>query len=471
MIPQPSIAHYKILSELGEGGMGAVYRATDTKLNREVAIKVLPDAFANDPDRLARFTREAQVLAALNHPNIADIYGVEERALIMELVEGEDLHGPLPIETTLQYARQIADALEATHEKGIVHRDLKPANIKVTPQGVVKVLDFGLAAITQGFATATGDAANSPTLTMLATQAGMIMGTTAYMSPEQAAGKPVDRRADIWSFGVVLWEMLTGRRLFDGDTVSQVLAELLRAEIDVAALPTGTQPAVRALLRRCLDRNVRNRLRDIGEARVALESALQPSAEIAPPPARPAGKLPWIAAAAALIAAAVFGALYWRATRPVPRAMQRFDIPFTPVDPARMTFAISPDGTRLAYVARGQDGIQRLFTPRLDQAEGRFPQRNGGRDISVFLTRWVAGLQCGWRAQENPGEWLNGDPHLRRAGYALRLPQVGDDSLFEPRSNSGKLDALSLTSVANKLKELSGCKESSVPNSAFNGPG
>jgi serine/threonine-protein kinase len=177
MSPQQSIAHYRIVSKLGEGGMGAVYRATDTKLNRDVAIKVLPDAFASDPDRLARFSREAQVLAALTHPNIAAIYGVEERALVMELVEGEDLRGPLPIETAVQYARQIADALEAAHEKGIVHRDLKPANIKITPQGVVKVLDFGLAAMTQGPAASAADPANSPTLTMRATQVGMIMGT------------------------------------------------------------------------------------------------------------------------------------------------------------------------------------------------------------------------------------------------------------------------------------------------------
>src|SRR5579872_2311560 len=194
MTPHESIAHYRISSKLGEGGMGAVYRATDTKLNRDVAIKVLTDAFASDPDRLARFSREAQVLASLNHPNIAAIYGVEERALVMELVEGEDLKCPVPADTAIEYARQIAEALEAAHEKGIVHRDLKPANIKVTPQGTVKVLDFGLAAVTQPPTAASGNSESSATLTIMgATQAGLILGTASYMSPEQAAGKPVDK--------------------------------------------------------------------------------------------------------------------------------------------------------------------------------------------------------------------------------------------------------------------------------------
>jgi serine/threonine-protein kinase len=224
MTPQESIAHYRISSKLGEGGMGAVYRATDTKLNRDVAIKVLTDAFAADPDRLARFTREAQVLASLNHPNIAAIYGVEDRALVMELVEGEDLKCPVPVDTAIAYAKQIAEALEAAHEKGIVHRDLKPDNIKVTPQGTVKVLDFGLAAVTQASTVASGNSESSATLTIMGTtQAGLILGTASYMSPEQAAGKPVDKRADIWSFGVVLWEMIAGEQLFLGETVSHTL--------------------------------------------------------------------------------------------------------------------------------------------------------------------------------------------------------------------------------------------------------
>ena len=277
MSPQSSIAHYRIVSKLGEGGMGAVYRATDTKLNRDVAIKILPDSFAADPDRLARFAREAQVLAALNHPNIAVIYGVEERALVMELVDGENLRGPLPIETALNYARQIADALEAAHEKGIVHRDLKPANIKVKPDGTVKVLDFGLATSAEP-----SNAANPqelPTMTLSATQAGIILGTAAYMSPEQAAGKPVDKRADIWSFGVVLYEMLTGRKLFQGETVSHTLADVLRMPIDLSFLRKDVPPAVRNLIARCLERDTKKRLRDIGEARILLESPLTPARE------------------------------------------------------------------------------------------------------------------------------------------------------------------------------------------------
>src|ERR1700693_5578575 len=208
---------YEILAPIGKGGMGEVYRGRDTKLDREVAIKVLPHLLANDPERLARFEREAKVLAALNHPNIAQIYGLEQRALVMELVPGETLKGPLPLETALNYAKQIAEALEAAHEKGITHRDLKPANIMITPAGVVKVIDFGLAAVTQLSAASEGDPATSPTLTMRATQAGMIMGTAAYMSPEQASGKPVDKRADLLLFGgVVVWVCRWGADVWRG---------------------------------------------------------------------------------------------------------------------------------------------------------------------------------------------------------------------------------------------------------------
>src|SRR5579863_1090030 len=231
------LGSYAIVAPLGAGGMGEVYRGRDTKLDREVAIKILPDLLAHDPERLARFEREAKVLAALNHPNIAQIYGLEQGALVMELVPGETLKGPLPLETALNYARQIAEALEAAHEKGITHRDLKPGNIMITPEGVVKVLDFGLAAVTPTSAASEGDPTNSPTLTMRETQAGMIMGTAAYMSPEQASGKTVDRRADIWSFGVVLWEMLNGHCLFDGETISHTLADVLRGPIDFDTLP------------------------------------------------------------------------------------------------------------------------------------------------------------------------------------------------------------------------------------------
>src|ERR1051325_10153550 len=258
MNPQQSIAHYRIVSKLGEGGMGAVYRATDTKLGRDVAIKVLPDSFAGDPDRLARLTREAQVLASLNHPQIAAIYGVEERAIVMELVEGQTLTGPLPLDEALPLIHQLIDALEYAHEKGVVHRDLKPANIKITPEGRLKVLDFGLAKALSN-ETSAPDPTNSPTLTMRATMAGMIMGTAAYMAPEQARGHNVDKRADIWAFGVVVYELLTGKSLFEAPTVTDTLAAVLTKE---PAL-TPTPARFHRLLRLCLTRDPRQRLRDI----------------------------------------------------------------------------------------------------------------------------------------------------------------------------------------------------------------
>src|SRR6202049_3095353 len=259
------LGNYEILAPIGKGGMGEVYRAKDTKLDREVAIKIVPESFAHDPERLARFEREAKVLAALNHPNIAQIYGLEERALIMELVEGPTLaeriaRGPLPLNVALGVAKHIAEALEAAHEKGITHRDLKPANVKITPEGTVKVLDFGLATAAQS-ATADGNPSNSPTLTLdyAATRTGMILGTAAYMSPEQAVGKPVDRRGDICSFGWVLFEVLTGRRLFEGETISHVLADVIKGGIDLSKLPHSTPNAIRDLLKRCLDRDLKNR--------------------------------------------------------------------------------------------------------------------------------------------------------------------------------------------------------------------
>ena len=235
--------------------MGAVYRATDTKLNRSVAIKVLPEAFARDATRMQRFEREAQVLASLNHPNIAAVYGIEQNAIVMELVEGADLKGPLPIDIAIDYARQIAAALEAAHEKGIIHRDLKPANIKVTPDGVVKLLDFGLAKATEAGAASPAAASAgltfSPTLSLEMTRAGMILGTAAYMAPEQVRGKAVDKRADIWAFGAVLFEMLTGARLFGGaDTVTDAIANVIESEPDWPALPADTPAHIRLLLKR-----------------------------------------------------------------------------------------------------------------------------------------------------------------------------------------------------------------------------
>jgi eukaryotic-like serine/threonine-protein kinase len=342
--------------------MGEVYRARDGKLNRDVAIKVLPEALAKDPDRLARFQREAQLLASLNHPHIAAIYGLEKsgdvESLILELVGGETLaeriaRGPVPLDEALVIARQIADALESAHEKGIVHRDLKPANVKVTPEGQVKVLDFGLAKALTGDASSP-DVTHSPTITAAATQAGVVIGTAAYMSPEQARGKAVDKRADIWAFGAVLYEMLTGRKAFEGETVSDVLASVLRADVDFSKLPPDTPTAVRGVLRRCLDRDPKHRLRDIGDARIALEDLASSGSGVlaaAEPGAAPAPRRvwPWVAAAVAALLGVAAGR-FALSPRPTPARPVRFQIDA----PAVSTAAISPDGRKLAIASHGR---------------------------------------------------------------------------------------------------------------------
>src|SRR5512135_1741182 len=258
---------YEILDLIGAGGMGEVYRAKDTRLDRIVALKVSRDQFSE------RFEREARAVAALNHPNICALYDVGPNYLVMEFVEGENLAGPVPLDTAVNYARQIAEALEAAHEKGIVHRDLKPANIKVTPAGTIKVLDFGLAKALSDDPVS-GSMQDSPTLSMAMTRAGMVLGTAAYMSPEQAKGKPADRRADIWAFGVVLYEILVGKQVFTGDTAAETLASVLKEPISLDRLPKETPPALRNLLGRCLERDVRRRLQAIGEARIVLEGPL-----------------------------------------------------------------------------------------------------------------------------------------------------------------------------------------------------
>ena len=287
-----TLGHYQITSQLGKGGMGEVFQAKDQKLGRDVAIKVLPEEFAKDVDRVARFQREAKLLASLNHPNIAAIYGLEESGgtnfLVLELVEGETLAdrikaGPIPVEESLKLALQIAEALEAAHEKGVIHRDLKPANIKVTPEGKIKVLDFGLAKAFAG-EQAELNLSNSPTLSDAATQQGVILGTAAYMSPEQAKGKAVDKRADIWAFGGVLFEMLTGRQLFNGETISETLAAVLMREPDFSTLPPNLHPRIRLLLERCLKKEPKNRYSGISDARVDIQEALaDPSGVFAQP--------------------------------------------------------------------------------------------------------------------------------------------------------------------------------------------
>ncbi len=321
---------YQIVAAIGAGGMGEVYRARDTTLNRDVAIKVLPDLFATDPDRLARFEREAQALAALNHPNIAHVYGLERRErqegqdgaafIVMELVDGEELaqriaRGAIPLDEAMPIAAQIADALEVAHERGIVHRDLKPANIKITADGTVKVLDFGLAKAIDATAASSANASMSPTLSVHATQAGIILGTAAYMSPEQARGKPVDKRADIWAFGVVLYEMVTGQKPFRGDDVGEVLAAVIKDEPSWDRVPAH----LRRLLQRCLQKDPKKRLRDISGVALLLE---EPGVGVRPR----ASRLPWIAAGTLAVVAAVAAWAPWRVTRPEDRPLVRLDV-------------------------------------------------------------------------------------------------------------------------------------------------
>ena len=392
------LGHYQIVAMLGRGGMGVVYRAKDTKLGREVAIKVLPDSLAQEPDRLARFNREAKVLASLNHPNIGQIYGVESQALVMELVEGETLAslikpGPLPIETALNYATQIAEALEAAHEKGIIHRDLKPANIMVTPAGLVKVLDFGLAKEVEA-ASAANDTSDAPTATLSLTHGGIILGSAAYMSPEQASGKRVDKRTDIWAFGAVLYETLVGRRAFSGESVTEILAAVLRAEPDWSALPAGTPLRIRRLLWRCLERDPRQRLQAIGEARIAIDA---PEQEVRPLPA--AARLwPWAAAVLAVTLAGTAAMGWWRASRAAPpNPLMRLNVEMGPDIKLERTesgsfLALSPDGTLLAVIVRGADGKIRLATRRLDQRQFTPLTGTEGAASPVFSPdgRWIA---------------------------------------------------------------------------------
>jgi Tol biopolymer transport system component len=413
LAPGSRLGPHEITAKLGEGGMGEVWRATDTRLDRQVAIKVLPAAFVADPDRLARFEREAKLLAQLQHPNIASIYGLEDsggtRALVMELVDGEDLsarlaRGPIALEESLAVALQIAQALEEAHDKGIVHRDLKPANVKVRPDGTVKVLDFGLAKALDPAGSASSvrsgsspTLANSPTLTSAGTQLGMILGTAGYMAPEQAKGFAIDRRVDVWAFGVVVYEMLTGAPLFAGDSTGDTLAAVLRADIDLDRLPAATPAELRRLLRRCLERNPKNRLRDIGDARLALSELIAAPREVgvgavaagaSGPGSRPARVLPWTVAALAL------GLAAWASWREpgdrgsggeaAPTQLE-LSLPAT-VDlvtrvPAGL--AVSPDGRTVAMIGF-REGQRRLYVRRLDTAEITEVESSSGVNAVAF---------------------------------------------------------------------------------------
>jgi len=399
-------AHYEVLAPLGTGGMGEVYRARDGKLGREVAIKILPRSFSADPDRRARFEREARLLAALNHPHIGAIYGVEDNdgigALVLELIEGDTLadhleRGPIPISEALNIARQIAEALEAAHDRGIIHRDLKPANIKITPAGVVKVLDFGLAKAGVGDTTSR-DLSQSPTLAVSGTRDGVILGTAAYMSPEQARGKPVDRRTDVWAFGCVLYEMLTGRIAFGGDTVSDTIAAILGREPEWSALQAPA--SLRRVLQRCLEKDPRRRLHDIADARIEIEDIISGAAD-APADGtavntrrHPLGLLWSIAAVAMLV---VVGALMWnlqtaRRAPTAPPRISRMTIASSgtaAVGIARgRSLAITPDGTRVIYIGSNNQ----LLVRSLDQLDAK-PILTGAAPLDwVFVSpdgQWV----------------------------------------------------------------------------------
>ena len=387
MQPGKMLAHYRVEEKIGQGGMGAVYRASDTVLDRDVAIKILPPEFAVDGERLARFQREAKVLASLHHPNIASIFGFEHTDectyLVMELVDGEDLAeilkgGPLAVDEAVDVARQIAEGLEEAHEKGIIHRDLKPANVKRTPDGKVKVLDFGLARAYAGQTAGEGHVSSAPTMTAAMTLAGTVMGTAAYMSPEQARGKEMDRRTDIWAFGVILFEMLTGRQLFAGETASDTMAGILKVEPDWSTLPAGLPPQVEQVLRRCLSKDPRQRLRDIGEARVRLENPDSESgifsgavAAATLPDARWRRLLPWAVTAAALAAAA------WLALGRGPAEVERPVTHLAMPAPPAADFAISgsypglpvvsPTGKHIVFSAKSvSDAAVQLYVRAMD---------------------------------------------------------------------------------------------------------
>ena len=406
------LGHYDVSALIGEGGMGQVYQATDTTLNRQVELKILPEAFAADPDRLARFQREAQVLASLNHPGIAAIYGLEvaepsapsgqtTRALVLELVEGPTLadrirHGPIPLDEALPIATQIATALEAAHEAGIIHRDLKPANIKVRDDGTVKILDFGLAKAVAGDG-ASSDPGGSPTITTMATATGVILGTAAYMSPEQMKGKKVDRRADIWAFGCVLYEMLTGQRAFAAEDVSETLAAVLTTDVDLDRLPTEVPARLRQVLITCLRKNPKERARDIGDVGLAMEGAFETTAIAASPEPATAQATGWRRALlqpvvlGALTVGVLIGAFVFRSTSPPPSTdvtrstldtypgthlgVTASDGPLTRGRPTLRAMTFSPDGRSIVYVARSSEDTvagfsSQLYLRRLDQERG-----------------------------------------------------------------------------------------------------
>ena len=488
------IGSYTIQAPLGVGGMGEVYRARDGTLGRDVAIKILPRAFSIDPDRRARFDREARLLAALNHPHIGAIYGVEDsngvRALVLELVEGDTLaeriaRGPLPINEALTIAHQIADALDAAHEKGITHRDLKPANIKITPDGVVKVLDFGLAKAASGDGSVP-DLTQSPTVTVGGTRDGVILGTAAYMSPEQARGKPIDKRTDVWAFGCVVYEMLTGRVAFGGDTLSDTIAAILDREPEWSALPAATPAPIRRLLLRCLDKDAKRRLRDIGDVRTELDDVLSGAIMLAPatPAIAPTSVTPtpsrrsyrWGIVVTAVAVLSVIGlTIVWQLRRADyfwrnPLASARTEW-VTDFEGEEADVAISPNGKVVVFLAdRGGPfdvWLSQIGTSEfVNVTQGKVPTPNPGaiRRVGFFGATvtsgsqkvrdpvlihsgwrrcWAANLVVSWPAQwsrrgrltEKP--WLITRPNLA----ILSLSQTAADAVLK-RSSPQSLEII-----------------------------
>jgi Protein kinase domain/WD40-like Beta Propeller Repeat len=474
---------YEISSLLGAGGMGEVYLAQDARLGRGVAIKILPNEFSRDAQRMARFDREAKVLASLNHPNIAAIYGIEEanavRALVMEFIDGPTLadrvkQAPLPLDETLLIAKQIAQALEYAHERNIIHRDLKPSNVKITPNGEAKVLDFGLAKALQDDFSVT-DISSSPTLSQAATQAGMLLGTAAYMSPEQARGKKVDRRADIWAFGAVLYEMLTGKPAFLEETTSDTLAAVIRGEPDWSALPENVPTSIIRLLGRCLTKDQNQRLRDIGEARIAIDGTISGTPEqtvgtlaATTEPSLWRRALPWALAVIAIVLAIAFSTMYWRGIREEPRPVMQLSLPLAealagvfdanPGSP----FALAPDGSQIVYVASVAGKPQQLYLRALEQQTAT-PIPGTENAIQPFFSpdgQWVGFFALGKMRKIS----LHGGPvtPLCDAPVPHGANWASDDMItFAPNFGSGLL-RISATGGTPKILTTPNAKEQEI---------
>ena len=448
------LGNYEVLDKLGEGGMGEVYRARDTKLGRDVAIKVLPEILSQDAERLARFEREARVLASLNHPNIASIYGLEDsdgvQFIVLELVDGETLaeqiaRGPIPVDEALPLFKQMADALEAAHEKGIIHRDLKPANVKVTPEGKIKVLDFGLAKALAGESTAR-DQSESPTITRDGTVKGVLLGTAPYMSPEQARGKSLDKRTDIWSFGCCLYEALTGKKTFQGETVTDTIANVVKSEPDWDRLPTATPWRVRDLLARCLRKDPTQRLRDIGAARLDVEDALSDTDSFGlSPVGEPKPRRTWSQLiAAALLGGLVVGLVSWGISRLEPTSparVKRVTVRIPPTDELALvqmtrSVEISPDGSHLVYFGV-RNSVFQLFLRPMDSRDAKPIAEMARQPFFSPDGQWIGFRSLDGKLKKVP---IAGGPPVEicdTPGYTFGATWGPNDTIFFARSGAG----------------------------------